>query len=137
MTKSTILFMTVMLLLLSACGEPGNTRTKTPEVIFKTVDVKMFNSLIGEKGMVLIDVNRPDEFSEGHIKGARNMGFFQPEFDAQVAQLDKSKTYLIYSRRDYRSSKAMDKFRTASIFKLINLSGGLEAWEEANMPLEK
>lgn len=139
MTKITLIFS--LALLLGACDAPNNASSrslgKTPEIIFKTVDVQTFKDWIDKEGTVLIDVNTPREFEAGHIKGAKNMDSFDPSLEDQIAAFDKSKIYLIYGRREHRSSNVMDKFRTESIFKLMNLEGGLVAWEEANMPLEK
>ncbi len=136
-------FPSVFFLLFSfvGCNEaPNNSKTKAagvPDIIFKTVDAKTFKDLIDKKEGVLIDVNTPREYKEGHIAGAKNMDFFDPSFEDEIARLDKSKTYLIYSRTEHRSSKAMDKFRSQLIFKTINLKGGTLAWEKESLPLEK
>ncbi len=140
MTK-TIIFFSTLLFLITGCDgistQQNNSIDKIPEIIFKSVPPRAFSTYIRQKDMILIDANSEKEFKEGHIKGAKNMDFFNPKLYDEIATLDKSKTYLIYSRRDHRKDKVMDAFRTASIFKLIGLKGGLSAWESENLPVEK
>lgn len=141
MTRSIVFFSTLVFLLLTGCegisNQSNSAAGKTPEIIFKSVEPQEFSSLIGKKEVVLIDANSEKEFKEGHIKGARNIDFFSPKLYDEVETLDKTKTYLIYARRDHRKDKVMDAFRTVRIFKLIGLKGGLEAWKAAGLPVEK
>ena len=140
MTRSIIFFSTLLFLLAGCTGESAEqdrSKAKTPEIIFKSVPPKEFKEALGQKNVVLIDASSEAEFKVGHIKGARNIDFFSPKLYDEIDALDKSKTYLIYSRRNHRKDKVMDAFRTVRIFKLIGLDGGSEAWKAEGFPLEQ
>ena len=46
--------------------------------------------LINSQDINLIDVRTPDEFQSGHIVGAQNIDFYDPNFQKKINQLDKS-----------------------------------------------
>lgn len=52
---------------------------------------------------VLIDVRTPEEFSQGHLQGARNIDLVA--FDPQVLtqSLDPNRSYYLYCRSGHRS----------------------------------
>src|SRR5688572_14241889 len=47
-------------------------------------------------GITVLDVRTPEEFSEGHIKGAVNADINGDDFQKQVESLDQSKPVLIH-----------------------------------------
>lgn len=55
---------------------------------------------------VVIDVRTPEEYSEGHLDGALNIDFYAPDFAAQIAELPKDGTYVLYCRSGSRSGQA-------------------------------
>src|SRR6478736_3871202 len=61
---------------------------------YKNVGVEEFDKLRANKNNVVLDVRTKKEFDAGHIPGAVNIDVNAPDFDAKVANLDKSKTYL-------------------------------------------
>jgi len=97
------------------------------------VNVPQFEELVkGGKGIVL-DVRTPKEFAEGHIDGAININYYDPNFKAQVEQkIDKSKPVYIYCRSGGRSSKAMLIMKDSGYSTLYNLLGGIIAWDSAH-----
>lgn len=96
------------------------------------VNVPQFEELIkGGKG-ILLDVRTPKEFAEGHIDGAINIDYFDPNFKAEVEKLDKSKPVYIYCRSGGRSSKAMLIMKDSGFTSLYNLLGGFIAWDSAH-----
>jgi predicted sulfurtransferase len=61
----------------------------------RRVDVNEFAALIGTKDAVLLDVRTDDEFKEGHIKDSKHIDLRSADFEAKIAELDKTKTYLV------------------------------------------
>ena len=103
----------------------------------KNATVEEFDKLRGEKNTVVLDVRTEKEFNAGHIPGAVNLDFNDPDFAKKVEALDKSKTYLVHCAGGVRSAKActiMDKVAFKSV---VNLEPGFRAWEKAAKPVEK
>ena len=74
---------------------------------------------------VLIDVRTAGEFKQGAIKGAINIDIMSGNFAQRIAQLDKTKTYLLYCRSGNRSGQACSIMANNGFTNLYNLSGGI------------
>ena len=93
--------------------------------------------LIQAKKVVVLDVRTPSEYAAGHITGATNVDFRGKDFQAKVAQLDKSQAYLVHcavGARSARACAAMDQLDFKTIY---DLKGGISAWQKAGLPVEK
>ncbi len=95
---------------------------------YQTIDVPEFKSLKGQSGTVVLDVRTSQEKVEGYITGAQQINFLSPTFKNKLAQLDKSKTYLVYCRSGSRSKRACATMGQMGFEKVYNLSGGIVAW---------
>ncbi len=103
----------------------------------KNASVEQFDKLRSASNTVVLDVRTAKEFQESHIPGAINLDYNAPDFAKKVAQLDKSKTYLVHcagGRRSVGACAIMDK---AAFKNLVNLEDGFRAWEKAAKPVEK
>ena len=99
---------------------------------FENMEVKEFAELIADSNVVILDVRKADEFTEGHIKGAVLIDQFQSDFVEQAkAKLPIDKTIAIYCRSGRRSANAAGKLADVG-YKCVNLKGGILAWKEAN-----
>lgn len=104
----------------------------------KAVSVEEFEKGIAEKKAIVIDVRRPDEFQQGHIKGAVNANWQnQDEFIARTSKLDKSRPVYVYCLGGVRSEKAADYLLKNGFKQVIGLEGGIKAWNDAKKPVEK
>ena len=111
--------------LLSACGQQK----------FESVDVNTFASRLNAPDVVLVDVRSASEFAEGHIEGAVNIDQSQDDFVQQVqAVASDEKTVAVYCRSGKRSASAATRL-TAAGYKVINLDGGILAWQKEAMPV--
>ncbi len=88
-----------------------------------------------EKG-VLIDVSEPEEFAKGHAVGARNIPFGQIEGHKQLPS-NKALPIVVVCPTGARAGRAAGMLRKAGYEKARVLAGGLKAWREANLPVEK
>lgn len=86
------------------------------------------DSLLNAKNSILLDVRTLEEYQAGHIKNAININFLNPEFQENVAQLDKAKTYLVYCQSGRRSAQATAKLKTLGFTNIVELQGGLNKW---------
>jgi rhodanese-related sulfurtransferase len=80
---------------------------------------------------VLLDVRTPQEFTAGHLPGARNLDIGASTFDAQLGALDKAVTYAVYCHSGNRSNQALQRMATAGFTHVADLSGGITAWTAA------
>jgi rhodanese-related sulfurtransferase len=88
-----------------------------------------------EKG-VLIDVSEPEEFAKGHAVGARNIPFGQLEGHKSLPA-NKALPLVVVCPTGARASRAAGMLRKLGYEKAQALAGGLKAWREANLPVEK
>lgn len=112
------------------------TAAGTPSAdVVDTATVSAFNDAMKEDGVRLIDVRTADEFNSGHIEGASNIDFFAADFREQIATLDKNAKYAIYCRTGNRSSQALEIMQELGFTQVIDLDGGVVAWQSAGLPL--
>jgi rhodanese-related sulfurtransferase len=94
--------------------------------------------LINREKAIVIDVCEPGEFAAGHIKGARNIPVAQLGADgAKGLPTNKQVPLVVACASGMRASKAAQQLRQLGYEKAQILNGGMKAWREANMPVEK
>jgi len=90
---------------------------------------------VQEGKIILIDVRTPEEFNSGYIADAINMNINSEFFDAQIDELDKTKTYIVYCKMGGRSAMAMTLMKEKGFKKVFNLQGGIMQWQKENRPV--
>ena len=88
-----------------------------------------------EKG-VLIDVCEPDEFAAGHAVGARNIPLGSLA-GAKGLPTNKALPVLLLCASGARANRAAAQLRQVGYEKAMAVTGGLPAWREAGLPVEK
>jgi phage shock protein E len=108
---------------LASCGGSSTSSQDTTTVI----------SLV--PASILIDVRTPEEFAEGYVRGAVNIDVSNPNFEAQIASLDKNAAYNIYCRSGNRSAVAVDIMRNAGFTNVVDLGAVEEAAQALSLPV--
>ena len=146
--RRLVLFATMLSLLLGVqaqhscgknCPNKGNgqccnqAKTETSE----TLSVEDFANRMMSKSVVLVDVRTPKEFAEGHLKGATNVAWGN-DFESlwKAAGIKQRYTVAVYCRSG-RRSKAAAAALVKLGYKVIELEGGIMAWQKAGKPVEK
>jgi rhodanese-related sulfurtransferase len=88
-----------------------------------------------EKG-VLIDVCEPSEFAAGHAVGSRNIPLGTLD-GAKELPSNKTLPLLLMCASGARAGRAAGMLRKAGYEKAVAVTGGLAAWREAGLPVEK
>ncbi len=88
-----------------------------------------------EKG-VLIDVSEPAEFAAGHAIGARNIPLGGLE-GARELPSNKTLPLLLICPSGARAARATALLRKAGHDKAVTVSGGMKAWREAGLPVDR
>lgn len=93
----------------------------------KEISTTELRKLVEEdKELDIIDVREVDEVAVGKIHGAVNIPLGLLEF--RIHELDKNKEYYMVCRSGGRSGRA-SQFLENQGFKVINMAGGMMAWE--------
>jgi len=117
--------------LLVACAQ-GTAQENLSVQELKTID---FNS---DNNKEVLDVRTPQEYAEGKIAGSKNLDVLKTDlFTTSIEKLDKNKTYYVICKSGNRSQKATNQMIEAGFKNVINIIGGMKAWETANFPVEK
>lgn len=89
------------------------------------------------EGVTLIDVREPHEFvgELGHVPGATLVPL--ATVPAQSVTWDKSRTYITICRSGGRSGQAAQALSRLGFSRVINLVGGMLAWNQAGLKTEK
>lgn len=115
----------------SATEHAGSTAAGA-DVVSEVLPVDAYEAkLLENPGIQLVDVRTPKEFSNGHIKGARNIDFNSADFAQQLEkQLDKNQPVMLYCRSGKRSEKAARKMAELGFREVYDLQGGFLAWPQ-------
>ena len=93
--------------------------------------------LINREKAVVIDVGEAEEFAAGHVGGARNIPFGQLEEKLPTAVKNKALPVILVCPLGARSNRAVAIAKKLGYEQAQSLSGGLKAWKDANLPVEK
>jgi rhodanese-related sulfurtransferase len=91
--------------------------------------------LINREDALVLDVRDPGEYGAGHILGAKNVPLSRLN-DAEVTKR-KDRPMIVYDEGGERSSKAVATLKKQGFTRVANLTGGLRAWQQAGLPVEK
>lgn len=89
-----------------------------------------------EKGQV-IDVSEAEAFAAAHVVGAKNVPLATLEAKSKGLPGNKTLPLVVVCANGAQSAKAVAQLKTLGYEKAQVLAGGLKAWREANLPVEK
>ena len=93
--------------------------------------------LINREKAVLIDVCEPAEYAQGHAMGSKNIPLGQLESQLPLLVKNKSLPVILVCQVGGRASRAASQAKKSGYERAQALSGGLKAWREASLPVEK
>ena len=93
--------------------------------------------LINRRDAVVLDVRDAAEYKSGHITNARHIP--EKEIEARMKELEKIKTkpIIVSCGRGNRSLTVANRLRALGFNDAFSLLGGIAAWQQSSMPLEK
>lgn len=105
--------------------EPGGVRAEAPHQAAE---------LLEDPAVVILDIRTPPEVAQARIPGeVVNLDFHDPAFPQQLAELDRSTTYLMYCRSGQRSGNARTLMEQLGFEDVVDVRGGLIAWVDAGL----
>ena len=108
-------------------GGAGGSRLSTLEA----------TQMINREDALVLDVRGADEYAKGHILNARNIPLDQIESRLKEIEKNKRKPVIVHCERGSRAGKAEALLKRQGFEKVYALAGGVEAWQQAGLPLEK
>jgi rhodanese-related sulfurtransferase len=89
------------------------------------------------QGALLIDLRPLEQYSAGHVGGARQMSGEQILQAADTLKKYKEKAVVVYDDSGSLSAAAVRQLAAQGFTKAFNLRGGLAAWRTENLPLTR
>lgn len=93
---------------------------------------------------LVLDVREPAEWAEGHVPGALLVprGMLEAKADLEYANreprlADRSQPIIVHCASAARSAMAADVLQQMGFTNVRSLAGGIVAWKEKGLPIEK
>lgn len=131
-----LLYISFLGLLAGAFSCQNQSNPSNTKAINATITVDEFENKLSRENIQLIDVRTPEEFNNGHLKGALNYNINATEFESQLSKLDKNKPVLVYCLSGGRSGSAAEIIAGKGFTEVYNMQGGIMKWNAANKSLD-
>ena len=92
--------------------------------------------MINRERAVLVDVSEPAEFAAGHVAGSKSVPLGQIGTSTALPR-NKTLPLVVVCATGARASKAVTELKKLGFENARALAGGLQAWRDANLPIEK
>jgi rhodanese-related sulfurtransferase len=93
--------------------------------------------LINREKAVVVDVGEAEEFAAGHVSGSKNVPVGEIETRLATVVKNKNLPLILVCATGARATRVEAMAKKLGFDKAQAMSGGLKAWKEANLPLEK
>jgi rhodanese-related sulfurtransferase len=144
MTRTLVFLMLLISLLLSACSRK-DTPAPAVEVVGQQVSVSggtytdvsaaELQAMLADKDFTFVNVHIP---FEGDIASTDlSIAYDEIEQNLQKLPAEKDAKIVLYCRSDRMSRIAAETLINLGYTNVWNLDGGMLAWEQAGLPLEK
>lgn len=142
--RSMLLIFLIGIVLLTAC-QSSTARQPTVEVVGQTISLSAgfytdvtpaeLQTMLADKNFTFVNVHIP---FEGNI-ATTDLSIPYDEVDQNLDKLpyDKNAKIVLYCRSGRMSSIAAETLLGLGYTNVWNLSGGMAAWEQAGLPLER
>ncbi|HHH47663.1 MAG TPA: rhodanese-like domain-containing protein [Gammaproteobacteria bacterium] len=104
---------------------------------YQPVDPAEAVNLINHDNALVLDVREANEYQSGHILNARHIP--QSALAKRLDELEKERNrpIILVCRSGSRSGHVAGMLKKHGFEKVYNLSGGIMAWQNANLPLTR
>jgi len=93
--------------------------------------------LINREDAQVIDVREAEEFAAGHLPEARNIPLGKIADRVSEIEKYKDKPLIVCCATGMRSARACRELKKLGFTRLHNLSGGVDSWRQAGLPVKK
>ena len=103
----------------------------------KEVDNAAALQLINHKNALVLDVREESEFHAGHIRGAKLIPLLKLKDRVGELERYREQPIVVVCRSGQRSATASALLGNRGFAQAYNLTGGMMAWQKAELPVEK
>jgi phage shock protein E len=132
----------IMALALTACGAGPAAQAPAPVAtqvdvaqLGPNVDVATVKGLLGRDDVVILDVREQSEYDAGHIPGVTLIPL--KDVPNRLSEIPKDKPVIVTCRSGNRSGQATDFLLQQGYTNVHNMTGGINAWQQAGYAVEK
>ena len=131
----------ILAVTLTACSAspavPARAATSQVDVaqLGPNVDVATVNALQGRDDVLILDVREQSEYDAGHIPDVKLIPL--NDVPNRLSEIPKDKPVIVTCRSGNRSGQATDFLRQQGYTNVHNMTGGLNAWQQAGYAVEK
>ena len=107
-----------------------------PDLVWPTERISapmVAEELAGPDPPLLLDIRNPREWSTKHIEGSVNVPL--NHLQERIAEIPRNRRIAVHCAGGYRSSIAAGILHQYGITNLIEMAGGLAAWDAAQLPV--
>ena len=107
-----------------------------PDLVWPTERTSVLivaEELVGDDRTLVLDVRAPREWAGKHIEGSLN--FPLNHLQERIAEIPRDRRIAVQCAGGYRSSIAASILQQYGITNLVEMAGGLAAWEAAGLPV--
>lgn len=117
-----------------ADGIEGWQRAGYPVQEVPQITAQELGLRLHDKKVDVIDVRREGEWEVGHVPNAHLHSL--DRFSAALPAIDKNNTVAVHCKSGYRSMIASSFLQRAGYTNVVNVVGGFDAWQQAELPVE-
>ena len=112
-------------------GAEGWRQAGLPLAQVKQITAEELAERLANRSIGVLDVRREGEFQAGHIDGAD----WHPldRFKAALPEISKEAPVAVHCKSGYRSLIAISLLKRAGYHNVVDLAGGFDAWQAANL----
>lgn len=112
---------------IAAWREKGLSLATQPEIRVAKLNEELHS------GVQVLDVRREPEWEAGHIQGA--VWWPLDNFKVAPPEIDREAPLAVHCKGGYRSMIACSLLRRAGFRNVVNVVGGFDAWQQAELPV--
>lgn len=114
-------------------GVEGWSASGLPLVSIAQISVEELGRRLQAEDVQVLDVRREPEWAAGHIENA--MWWPLDHFKVSPPEIEPNATIAVHCKGGYRSMIACSLLRRAGFMHVMDVTGGFDAWQHADLPV--
>jgi rhodanese-related sulfurtransferase len=104
---------------------------------YKPLRPAELTGLINREDALVVDLSPSGDFEKGHIAGSKSVAPSQFDPESKLLAKVKNLPVVVVCRNGQASSGAAQRLKKAGFEQVYWLDGGVQAWQQADLPLVK